>query len=170
VSLSPLTANRRNLGENRRVQAELLRELDGVGSECEIARGGMEGNRDLVVSFGNTADLVEKVHVPGSAAQLAVGDGLQSDFFLLLDEHADRRVFGRAQLDRRPPARLELRARLAQRWRSQQTADVVGPERWFGACGHGIVPSSARHATRGITCVQNFSIDFSRIACGTRLL
>ena len=79
------------------------------------------------------AELVDEVHVPGRAAELAVGDVLQADVLLQRDDVADRRVLDRAQLVVVDAAGRVVLAGLEQLGRAQQAADVVGPERaaWF---------------------------------------
>ena len=59
----------------------------------------------LSCTFGGAADLVEEIHVPGGAAEFAVGDALQADFLLQLDHVADRIVFDAAEIGRGDTAR-----------------------------------------------------------------
>src|SRR6185503_5325977 len=67
------------------------------------------------------------------AAEFAVGDRLQADLFLLPDGAFDLAVLDRPQRAGVDLALRELRARLLERGRPQQAADVVGAERGRGA-------------------------------------
>ena len=66
--------------------------------------------------------------MPPGAAEFAVGDRLQADLFLFLDDALDLAVFDRFQRGGVDFALGELRARLFQRRRPQQAADVIGAE------------------------------------------
>src|SRR5579864_5534525 len=71
--------------------------------------------------------------MPPGAAEFAVGDRLQADLFLLLDDALDLAVFDRSQFDCGDVALDALLARPLQRRRAQQAADMVGAERRLGA-------------------------------------
>src|SRR4051812_41770959 len=75
----------------------------------------------------------QEVGLPRSAAVFAVGDRFQSGLLLLLDQRCDLTVLDRLELRRRDPAALALAARLLQRRRAQQAADMIGAKRWFGS-------------------------------------
>ena len=60
-------------------------------------------------------ELVDEVHMPGAAAELAVRDRAQADLFLLADRLADRVVLDRAQRGGVDVAGRVLLARLVQR-------------------------------------------------------
>jgi hypothetical protein len=77
----------------------------------------------------DAAELVDEVHVPGSAAELAVGGGAQPGIFLHLHGFADRLVLDRAQLVTIDATRGVVITGLKQRRRAEQAADVVGAER-----------------------------------------
>src|SRR5215831_11327080 len=94
------------------------------------------------ISF-DAIELAEKVVVPEGAAELAVGHRSQPHLRLLFDDRGDLAVFDRAQLVSADLATLALGARVLQRGRTQQAADVVGAERWCGA-GHDLHPSPPR--------------------------
>src|SRR5262249_12313273 len=68
-------------------------------------------------------------------AELAVGDRLEADRLLLLDDRFDFAVRDRGKRRRIDLAAGEAGARLFQRRRAQQAADVIGAERRTG--GHG---------------------------------
>ena len=76
--------------------------------------------------------LAEEIVVPEGAAEFAVGDDLQADVFLLLDDLFDFAVFDRFQGIGVDLAALALGARVFQRRGAQQAADMVGAE---GGCG-----------------------------------
>src|SRR5207247_11026104 len=71
----------------------------------------------------------EKVEVPPGAAEFAVGHRLEPDLLLLLDDALDLAVFHRLELGRADLALGASLARLLERRRTQQAADVVGAER-----------------------------------------
>ena len=76
--------------------------------------------------LADAVELVDEVHVPGGAPELAVGGGLEADVVLHRHDVADRVVLDRAQLVQVDPVMRVVLARLEQlRW-SQQAADVVG--------------------------------------------
>ena len=79
------------------------------------------------------AEPVDEVHVPGRAAELAVGGRAQADVLLQLDRVADRVVLDRAQLFGVDRVVREVLARLQQRGRAEQAADVVGSVRRAGS-------------------------------------
>jgi hypothetical protein len=72
---------------------------------------------------GYAVELAHEVEVPVVAPELAVGDRLQADRFLLRHRAADRRVLDRAQV------RMLCFARGGELGRPQQAADVVGVKR-----------------------------------------
>ena len=80
----------------------------------------------------DTAEPVDEVHVPGGAAELAVGGRLQTDVLLHRDHIADRVVLDHAQLLVGDASGGVVVARLQQPPRAQQASDVVRPERWCG--------------------------------------
>src|SRR5262245_22251148 len=75
----------------------------------------------------------EEVEVPPGAAELAVGDGLESHLLLLLDDALDLAILHRLERGRIDLALGVLFARLLQRCRTQQAADMVGAERRLGS-------------------------------------
>ncbi len=93
-------------------------------------------------------ELVDEVHVPRRAAELAVGGRLETE--LLLQGHglADGRVLRGAQPLRVEDAVGEVLAGAHQRGRAQEAADVVGAERWALACGHAHESSRGPRARR----------------------
>src|SRR5690606_24715047 len=104
--------------ENGRRQGDLLvaaAELDFV-----IADGG-----------GDAVQLFQKVDVEEGPPLLTVGDASQAGVLLHLGHFTDGIVLDGAQLFRADPAFLEFRARLAQRRRTQQAADMVRSEWWI---------------------------------------
>ena len=87
------------------------------------------------VMFG-AVEPPEKIEMPPRAAELAVGDRLQPDVFLLLDDARDLAVLDRLELRGRISPRSAC-ARLFERGGAQQAADVIGAEGRLGALhGH----------------------------------
>ena len=147
----------------RRRNGDLRRDLGVVGDELVMLDHRMAGEADLaghLDAFGarlhrregdasrhhvalDAVEAPEEIEMPPRAAELAVGHGLQADLFLALDDAFDLAVFDRLEVGRRNLALGALRARLAQRGRAQQAADVVGAERWLGALLHSCLPHTS---------------------------
>ena len=87
----------------------------------------------------------EKIEVPPGAAELAVGDGLQADLLLLLDDPLDLAILHRLEVGGADLALGALFPRLLQRCGTQEAADVVGTERGLGSF-HRSTPTPRRHA------------------------
>src|SRR5262245_50837056 len=132
----------RDLGRSRRVRLDELEMLQHrVVGEAEFAddaralRPGLhtlERNALLHhVAFG-AVEAPQEVEVPPGAAELAVGDRLEPDLLLLLDHALDLAILDRLERGRIYPALGVLLARLLQRCRTQQAADMVGAERRLG--------------------------------------
>src|SRR6516225_1299141 len=75
----------------------------------------------------------EKIEMPPGPAELAVGDGLQSHFLLLLDHTFDLAVLDRLEIRRADLALRALLARRLQRRRAQEAAHVIGAEWRLGS-------------------------------------
>ncbi len=73
-------------------------------------------------------ELAEEVVVPERAAEFAVGDRLEADLFLFPDGLFDLAILDRLEFSRIDLAALALGARLLQRGRPQQAADMIGAE------------------------------------------
>ena len=117
------------VAEDAAVQPELAGHAQTGRREVDVALVAVEVHRDVLLDLLHAADLVHEVHVPGRAAELAVGDALQADVFLHLHDSADRVVLDRLQLRGAHAAVLVLVTRAQQLFRAQQAADVIGPER-----------------------------------------
>ena len=128
--------NREGVGEDRLAQRHALLDVQRRRRELDRPLGVAELDLDVVLRRGDPAELVDEVHVPRGAAELAVGGRLQPDLLLLAHDVADRLVLDPLQLLGVDAPRLEVLARLQQRGRSQQAADVVGAEGWRGSRGH----------------------------------
>ena len=111
--------------------------MDGqpVGDELAGALVVAELHHEFLVGAGDAAELVDEVHVPRRAAELAVGHRAQAEVLLQGDDVADRVVLGRAQAVGVDAAFAEVLPGLHELARAQQAADVLGPERRLGAGG-----------------------------------
>ena len=100
-----------------------------------LVAGGHAGEGDAGVHdvLLDAVEAPEEIEMPPGAAELAVGDRLQADLFLLLDDALDLAVFDRLERGGVDLALGALLARLLQRGRTQQAADMVGAERRLGA-------------------------------------
>ncbi len=74
----------------------------------------------------------EEIEMPPGTAEFAVGDRLQADLFLFLDDLLDLAVLDRLEGGGVDLAFGALLARFFQRRRAQQAADMIGAERRFG--------------------------------------
>ena len=92
-----------------------------------------------VVALG-AVEAPEKIEVPPGAAELAVGDGLQADVFLLLDDPLDLAILDRLEIGGADLALGAPLPRLLQGGGTQQAADVVGAERGLGSF-HRLTPT-----------------------------
>src|SRR5437764_8482811 len=81
----------------------------------------------------DAVELAEEVVIPEGAAELAVGDGLEPDLLLTLDDLGDLVILDRRELIGADLATLMLRPRLLQGGGPQQASDVIGAERRRGA-------------------------------------
>ena len=104
----------------------------------------------LALDLAHAAELIDEVHVPRRAPELAVGGALQADVALEGDRIADRVVLDRAQLGRIDAPRLVVGAGAPDPLGPEQAADVVGAKRWARARGHArrIVSRRTRAAGR----------------------
>jgi hypothetical protein len=84
----------------------------------------------VVLHLAAPAELVDEVHVPGGAAELAVRGRAQAHLLLHAHDLADGVVLDGVQLLVVELAVGVRRARVEQPLRAQQAADVVGAERW----------------------------------------
>ena len=83
----------------RKVKSSAKMHLLELQLAGDAQRGGREFDVALLVvklapvrlscALVDAADLVEEIHVPGAAAELAVGNPLQADLLLHLDDVAD---------------------------------------------------------------------------------
>src|SRR5205085_9509765 len=106
------------------------------GREFKRARLVLELDMEDPVGLGDTADLVEEIHVPGAAAELAIGDALEAELGLHRDGLFDAVVLAAAQGLGGYPALLMLGPRRQERLRAQPAADMIGATRRGGPIGH----------------------------------
>jgi hypothetical protein len=119
------------------------------GRELDRPFGVTELDGDVVGGVVDPAQLVDEIHVPRGATELAVGGRLQPDLLLLAHDVADRRVLDPAELIGVDPPLGEVLARLEQLGRSQEAADVVGAEGRGGSSGHGRQSTARARCARG---------------------
>ena len=137
----PLPHDRAQVGEvgteDRFVDRERRVDVQPGRAPLDRAVGVPEPDHGALVGDPTDArDRVDEVHVPGGAAQLAVGRSPQADLRLHPDDVGDGLVLDGAQLRRVDLSGCEARAGGVQVRRPQETPDVVGTERWTGRVGH----------------------------------
>ena len=86
------------VAEDAAVEREAAFDLEARGREIHIALVAVKVHGDVLLNLAHAADLVEEVHVPGRAAEFAVGDALQAQLFLQFHDIANGDVFGLAQI------------------------------------------------------------------------
>ncbi len=93
----------------------------------------------------DAAQLGEKVQMKIFAAQLAIGDGVQTDIFLQLHHFSDGLVFGRAQLGGGNLPLHGLCVRVQQIFRAQEAADMIGAKQGFARGADGVSDGFSVH-------------------------
>jgi hypothetical protein len=94
-----------------------------------------------LVARVDAPELVDEVHVPEPAAELAVGGGLEADLLLHPDDVGDGLVLDRSPLLRSDAPGGSVLPCLEHLRGTQQAAHVIGSERWGGALRHVSLPS-----------------------------
>src|SRR5262249_24505088 len=111
---------------------------------------------DALLGFVNlhAVEHAEEVEVPPGAAELAVGCKLKAELLLLLDDLFDLAVLDRLELGGGDGALFALGARLLERRRAQEAADMIGAERRFGSLHRSgslrAIDREQRHAGLGV--------------------
>ena len=83
----------------------------------------------------------QEIEMPPGTAEFAVGDGLQPDRFLLLDDVLDLAVFDLFELGGADFTFGAALARAFKRGRPQQAADMIGAEWRLGSLTHRLIPT-----------------------------
>ena len=118
------------VAEDRVRKSELLLDVHAREHRLEVALVAVELDREAFLRMPHdAAELVDEVHVPGGAAELAVGGHAQPDVLLHLHGFADRLVLDRTQLVAVDAPRGVVLAGLKQRRWAEQAAHVVGAKR-----------------------------------------
>src|SRR4029077_4724433 len=92
------------VGEDRVHDAKLAVDVDGGRGELDIPGGVVELYGQVAGGLGYAAQGVDEVHVPGRAAELAIGGRLQADLLLHLDRGGNHLVLDRRQVSGADPA------------------------------------------------------------------
>jgi len=117
--------------------------------EALVARGhGGEGDAAVHHVLLDAIEAPEEIEMPPGAAEFAVGDRLQADPFLFLDDALDLAVFDRLERGGVDLALGAPLARLFQRGRTQQAADMIGAERRLGSLAQSATPTPRRRFPR----------------------
>ena len=115
-------------------KADLAGDLDALVARRDAGEGDALVHHVLL----DAVETPEEIEMPPGAAEFAVGDRLQADLFLLLDDALDLAVLDRLQRGSVDFAFGALLARLLQRGRTQQAADMIGAEGRLGALSHSL--------------------------------
>src|SRR5690606_36458843 len=127
------------VGEDRLLEPDPVVHPQRGRGELDVPGLVVEPHLDLLVGRADPAEPVDEVHVPGRAAELPVGGRPQPRLALHAHDVADRGV-----LDRGEPGGVDAALRVVlprgeELGRTQQAADVVGPERRRGSHGQGLL-------------------------------
>jgi hypothetical protein len=127
------------IAEDRLRQPDAGLDVQRRWRELERSLGVAELHVQRVVDdLRDPVEPVDEVHVPGRAAQLAVGGRAQADVLLHAHDVTDGSVLGRAQLAVVDAPRRMVLTDAQQRGRPQEAADVVGAKRRCVAQRHQI--------------------------------
>jgi hypothetical protein len=120
----------------------MIGEVDLLGDAQHLHLGLHALELDTVIGIVqlDAVQHAEEIVVPPRAAEFAVGDRLQPDLLLLLDDLLDLAVFHLLQLRRGDLALFALGARFLHGRGAQDGADVVGAEWRLGTLGHRCPP------------------------------
>src|SRR5262249_1088854 len=108
--------------------------------DADAARLGLDAlELNAVVKFVDLDPIKHavKVEVPPRAAIFAIGRELEAQFLLLGDDLWNFLLFPPLEVAGRALTLLAFLARLLERRRAQDRADMVGAERRFCSSGHG---------------------------------
>ena len=123
------------IAEDRLAEPDALGHAHGRRGVVVLALLVAELDVDLVaVDLLDPVQLVDEVHVPRGAAELAVGGRLEADILLHRHNVPDRVVLDRTQLVVVDPPRGVIVTRGEQFLRAQQTSDVIRAKRGLGTC------------------------------------
>ncbi len=117
------------LAKDAALEPQLAGDAQRGGREFEVALFIVKTHLQVILYLRDAADLVEKVHVPRPAPILAVGDSMQANVFLHLNDLADGFVLDAAQFGGGNAAAFEILARLQHFFRAQQASDVIRTKR-----------------------------------------
>jgi hypothetical protein len=112
--------------------ADLVRDLHHGGAKSTLPARAVEAHVDAALG-DHPRELGQEVDVEVRAAELAVGDAVKPQVFLVSHDVADRFVLDRAQRAGVDRSLRELVARVEQLLAAQEAADVVGAKRRPGA-------------------------------------
>jgi hypothetical protein len=127
------------LAEDGLVQPDRPVDLQGGGGELDVSVVVVHPHPDVTVGLAHPAEAVDEIHVPGGAPELAIGGRTQPDIGLHRHHVPDGFVLNGSQLVGGDPPLCHVRTGLPQHRWPQQTADVVGPQRWALAQRHEMV-------------------------------
>jgi hypothetical protein len=111
-----------------------------LANDADAPRLGLDAlELDAVIEFVDLDPVQHavEVEVPPRAAIFPVGRKLEAQFLLPGDDLCNLRVFHRLEIARRDLALLTFLARLLERRRAQDRANMVGAEGRFCSCSHG---------------------------------
>ena len=105
------------------------------GAKSTSPACAVEAHRDAALGL-DAGELLQEIDVEIRATKLTVGDALQTEVLLESHDVADRRILDGTQLGAVDGAASMTLARLEQRRRAQEAADVIGAERGRAANSH----------------------------------
>src|SRR5262249_35316117 len=96
--------------EDRPIERQLARDVERDGREDDFALFVAKPRLLPLLADRDAANLVEEIHVPRAAAELAVGDTLEADVLLQFHRLTNRSIFHHAPLLGRDPPASVIRA------------------------------------------------------------
>jgi hypothetical protein len=107
---------------------DLIDDLHDRRRVVDIAASLVKFDRDAAL-LHYPIQLRQEIDVEIAAAKLPIGNAAQAQILLVLHDLADRAVLDLAQRGGRDGTPRGLRARVEQKFRAQEAADVIGTER-----------------------------------------
>ncbi len=103
--------------------------------EIDVPCGTVKAHGDAAFCL-HSLELLEEIDVEVRAPVFAVGNAGKTRVFLEANDIADGGILDLAQLGATDFVLADAFPRLKQGRGAQETADVIGAKRWFGAYGH----------------------------------
>ncbi len=125
------------VAEDRLGYPELAVDVERLGRPLDVALLVVKDDRAISGALRDAVERVDEVQVPQGSAELAVRHPAKADLLLHANDVADRLVLDGTKLGRVDRAGRGVVSSSQELGRTEQASDVIGPERWSVAHGHG---------------------------------